>query len=105
MPKPRKPKGLSNLTPHAIQSHERCIRAGEALVAFWLERGYKVRVSVDPLHQMVDGKATLAIVGFELKSDMINGLPRDYGRERPAAATKVRRVNLSAEAMGGLFHY
>lgn len=103
MPKTTKPKGLSQLTPYAIQSHERCIREGEHLADYWLARGYKVRVSIDPVHQLVDGRPTAAIVGFAVTSDMVGGLPRDFGRELPPPRPKVRRLD-SANA-GGLFHY
>lgn len=101
--KPKAPKGLSELNAYANQAHERCVREGESLAAFWAERGYRVKVSVDPVFQIVDGKPTAAVVGFIVSSDMVNGLPRGYGSVVIPPPPKWRRVNV--EEAGGLFHY
>lgn len=101
--KSKGPKGLSKLTLPAQQSHERCVCEGERLVSYWGARGHKVKVEIVPTFQHVNGKATLAVIGFAVTSDMVNGLPKDYVTGPPPVVHKWRR-RVSKEA-GGLQHY
>lgn len=71
---------VENFSRDSVQAQAASIKA------YWARRGYKVNVSVVPITGDKKRGPKTNITGWELETDMVNGLPLELHRAKVNAA-------------------